>query len=99
MEELDSAFHILSLLEAEVMGSSELLPGTSMQLSDTEAELNYAIGSMKSMSLSWDDEVSDSVADEFLSMLGIEQSSQGLSSDSDPESPKVCLLKQFEKEY
>ncbi|XP_038985184.1 protein PLASTID MOVEMENT IMPAIRED 1-RELATED 1-like [Phoenix dactylifera] len=99
MEELDSALHSLSVLEAEVTGSSELIPGMSKQLSDTEAEPNYVIGSTKSKSLSWDDEVSDSAADEFLSMLGIKQSTRGLSSDSDPESPRGRLLKQFEKEY
>nr|XP_010916728.1 protein PLASTID MOVEMENT IMPAIRED 1-RELATED 1-like [Elaeis guineensis] len=99
MEELDSALHSVSVLEAEVRGPIELILGMSKQLSDTEAEPNYAIGSVKSKSLSLDDEVSDSAADEFLSMLGIEQSTWGLSSDSDPESPRGCLLKQFEKEY
>ncbi|EHA8589017.1 protein PLASTID MOVEMENT IMPAIRED 1-RELATED 1-like [Cocos nucifera] len=99
MEELDSALHSLSVLEAEVTGPSELILGMSKQLSDTEAEPNYAIGSMKSKSLSLDDEVSDFAADEFLSMLGIEQSTWGPSSDSDPESPRERLLKQFEKEY
>lgn len=45
------------------------------------------------------DDVEDSVAGEFLSMLDFENKSPvPLSSDSDPESPRARLLKQFEKE-
>lgn len=44
------------------------------------------------------DEVTDSVASEFLTMLGIEHSPFGLSSESEPDSPRGRLLKQFEND-
>lgn len=49
----------------------------------------------KSFSLDLDTE---SIANEFLNMLGIEHSPFGLSSESEPESPRELLLRQFEKE-
>ncbi|XVE70667.1 hypothetical protein DITRI_Ditri10aG0089100 [Diplodiscus trichospermus] len=49
----------------------------------------------KSLSL---DEVTESVASEFLDMLGIDYSPFGLSSESEPESPRERLLRQFEKD-
>lgn len=48
-------------------------------------------------SLSLDD-VDESVASEFLNMLGMERCSFDMRSDGDPESPRECLLRQFEKE-
>jgi len=53
---------------------------------------NYKARGMKSKSLSLDD-VTETVASEFLSMLGLENSS-----GSDPESPREQLWKQFQKE-
>lgn len=44
------------------------------------------------------DDMADSVAGEFLSRLGVDHSPFGLSSDSDPDSPRARLLKQFERE-
>ncbi|KAL1189096.1 Protein PLASTID MOVEMENT IMPAIRED 1-RELATED 1 [Cardamine amara subsp. amara] len=43
-------------------------------------------------------DVADSVASEFLDMLGIEHSPFGLSSESEPESPRERLLREFEME-
>lgn len=53
---------------------------------------------MKTRTLSLDGATADSVANDFLSMLGIEHSPFGLSSDSDPESLREHLWKQFEKD-
>ncbi|XP_031488011.1 protein PLASTID MOVEMENT IMPAIRED 1-RELATED 1 [Nymphaea colorata] len=44
------------------------------------------------------DDLTESVADEFLNLLGIEHSPFSLSSESDPESPRERLWKQFEKD-
>ncbi|KAL3625332.1 hypothetical protein CASFOL_030786 [Castilleja foliolosa] len=44
------------------------------------------------------DTLADSVANDFLDMLGIDRSPSCLSSESDPESPRERLLKQFEKD-
>lgn len=49
----------------------------------------------KSLSL---DDTTECVESEFLDMLGIENSPFGKSSESDPESPRERLLRQFEKE-
>ncbi|XP_051131138.1 protein PLASTID MOVEMENT IMPAIRED 1-RELATED 1 [Andrographis paniculata] len=44
------------------------------------------------------DDTTDSVASDFLKMLGMEHSPFGLSSESEPESPRERLLRQFEKD-
>ncbi|CAA0829314.1 Unknown protein [Striga hermonthica] len=44
------------------------------------------------------DDLIDSVANDFLDMLGIDYSPSGSGSESEPESPRECLLKQFEKD-
>lgn len=44
------------------------------------------------------DDITDSVANDFLEMLDVEQSPFGLSSESEPDSPRERLLKQFEKD-
>lgn len=49
-------------------------------------------------SLGLNGDTAESVASEFLSMLGIEHSPFRLSSDSDSESPKEHLWKQFERD-
>ncbi|RWR80309.1 protein PLASTID MOVEMENT IMPAIRED 1-RELATED 1-like protein isoform X1 [Cinnamomum micranthum f. kanehirae] len=96
MEELDSALCNLSILEIEGLDSSQSPSENTEQLNYSEMRSSYRKGKMgKSLSL---DDASASVASEFLSMLGIEHSPFGLSSDSDPESPRERLLKQFEKE-
>ncbi|KAK1323983.1 hypothetical protein QJS10_CPA02g00515 [Acorus calamus] len=62
----------------------------------TKAVPDYKTGRVsKYLSL---DEVVDTVADEFLSMLGIEQSTFSQSSESDTDSPKERLWKQFTRE-
>ncbi|XP_077247836.1 protein PLASTID MOVEMENT IMPAIRED 1-RELATED 1-like [Tasmannia lanceolata] len=96
MEELDSAFRSLSILEAEGWDSPESQSRDPGQANYAEAKSSYKTNKMgKSLSL---DDVTESVASEFLSMLGVEHSPFGLSSDSDPESPRESLWKQFKRE-
>lgn len=67
-------------------------------LSENYLEANSAYrdcSKVKSLSL---DDVTDSVASDFLEMLGIEHSPFNMSSESEPESPRECLLRQFEKD-
>ncbi|KAL2553812.1 hypothetical protein Fot_07431 [Forsythia ovata] len=61
-----------------------------------EIQSNYR-DHRKGKSLSLDD-VNESVASEFLERLEIEHSPFGLSSESEPESPRERLLRQFEKD-
>ncbi|KAK8543183.1 hypothetical protein V6N13_136285 [Hibiscus sabdariffa] len=57
---------------------------------------NYkTIRKVKSLSL---DEAAESVASEFLNMLGIDDSPLGLGFESEPESPRERLLREFEKD-
>lgn len=44
------------------------------------------------------DDITDAVANDFLEMLAVEHSPFGLSSGSEPDSPRERLLKQFEKD-
>lgn len=90
MKELESALEIVSNLETAALDSPE------DQEDYMEVKTSYR-SSQKGRSLSLDD-VTESVASEFLNMLGIEHSPFGLSSESEPESPREKLLRQFEKE-
>ncbi|XP_042499338.1 protein PLASTID MOVEMENT IMPAIRED 1-RELATED 1-like [Macadamia integrifolia] len=96
MEELDSAFLSLLISESAVLDSPQC-KGEFTELENyMEVKSNYKAKKVgKSLSL---DDATECVASEFLSMLGIEHSPFGMSSDSDPESPRERLLRQFEKE-
>ncbi|KAK7265406.1 hypothetical protein RJT34_33026 [Clitoria ternatea] len=85
LQELESALNRVSELETVAMESSNIVE------SKTECKMK------KSPSL---DEVTESVASEFLSMLGIDYSPKGFSfsSESGTESPRERLLRQFEKD-
>ncbi|KAG5116761.1 hypothetical protein JHK84_042874 [Glycine max] len=83
MQELESALNSVSNLERVALESPKTV----------EAKLEFKM--TKSHSL---DDVTASVATEFLSMLGLDHSQMGLSSESEPESPRELLLRQFEKE-
>ncbi|CAH9101829.1 unnamed protein product [Cuscuta epithymum] len=89
MDELDSALAILSNIENEGSDSqceSEIL----------NQESYTPVKKGKSHSL---DDVTQSVATDFLDMLGIEHSPFGImSSESEPDSPRERLLRQFEKD-
>lgn len=90
MEELESALKSISILESDALDSPE-------EKEDyTEVKTDYETIS-RGTSLSLDD-LTESVANEFLDMLGMEQSPFGSSSESEPESPRERLLRQFEKD-
>ncbi|OVA08387.1 Peptidoglycan-binding lysin domain [Macleaya cordata] len=96
MEELDSAIQSLSIFESAGLESPQCKSDFLGEANYMEFKSNYkASKAGKSLSL---DDATDSVASEFLTMLGIEHSPFGLSSDSDPESPRERLLRQFEKD-
>ncbi|KAL6226741.1 hypothetical protein ACLB2K_000702 [Fragaria x ananassa] len=90
MQELESALSIVSDLEAEGLESPD--EDLKCYVDDTLYKRNV-MGSASSL-----DDVTESVANEFLSMLGIEQSPSCISFESEPESPRERLLRQFEKE-
>ncbi|KAK7411890.1 hypothetical protein VNO78_03333 [Psophocarpus tetragonolobus] len=83
LQELESALNSVSNLERVALES----PKT------TEVKSEHKM--TKSHSL---DDVTESVASEFLSMLTLDCGPMALSSESEPESPREKLLRQFEKE-
>ncbi|XP_061361757.1 protein PLASTID MOVEMENT IMPAIRED 1-RELATED 1-like [Gastrolobium bilobum] len=83
LQELESALNSVSELETVAWESPKILEAKS------ECKMR------KSHSL---DDVTELVASEFLSMLGMDSSPMGLSSESEPESPRELLLRQFEKD-
>ncbi|CAL0325516.1 unnamed protein product [Lupinus luteus] len=83
LQELESALNTVSDLESVTFDCPDIMEVKS------ECEMR------KSHSL---DDFTESVASEFLSMLGIDHSPVGLSSESEPESPRERLLRQFEKD-
>lgn len=89
MKDLESALNSMTNLEAAGLDSPEEEDYTEVN-SDNE-------DSRKAQSVSLDD-ATESVENEFLDMLGIEHSPFGLSSESEPESPRERLLRQFEKD-
>ncbi|KAI7989953.1 Protein PLASTID MOVEMENT IMPAIRED 1-RELATED 1 [Camellia lanceoleosa] len=95
MKDLESALHNMSDV-AIGLDSPERESEIPQHENFVEVKSNYKIG-RKGKSLSLDD-VTNSVASEFLEMLGIEHSPMGFSSESEPESPRERLLRQFEKD-
>jgi hypothetical protein len=87
----------LSVAEPEEFESPVVEDKHSRRLSCTGVTDSYKSASRKGRSRSMDAST-DSVANEFLDMLGIEHSPVGQPSDSDSESPRERLWKQFEKE-
>ncbi|CAL0320275.1 unnamed protein product [Lupinus luteus] len=85
LQEFESALNSVSDLKT--------LPWESPKIMEAKSEYDMR----KSHSHSFDD-VTEIVTSEFLSMLGIGHSPTGLSSESEPESPREILLRQFEKE-
>ncbi|KAL0308457.1 UNVERIFIED_CONTAM: protein PLASTID MOVEMENT IMPAIRED 1-RELATED 1 [Sesamum radiatum] len=96
MKELEVALSCTSDLVNEELDSQE--NGTDALDLENYLEVDSDhrdSGKGKSLSL---DDVADSVANDFLEMLGMEHSPFGLSSESEPESPRERLLRQFEKD-
>ncbi|GFS43446.1 hypothetical protein Acr_00g0085150 [Actinidia rufa] len=95
IKDLDSALHNVSDMPTVVVsleGENEVRDRENFVEVKSEYERTR-----KGKSLSLDD-VTNSVASEFLDMLGIEHSPLGLSSESEPDSPRERLLRQFEKD-
>lgn len=95
MKELESALSSVSDSVKEGLDSQDeseiLTPGHHLDLQPSHRV------DRKGKSLSLDD-VTETVASDFLDLLGIEHSPFGLSSESEPESPRERLLRQFEKD-
>nr|GMC92600.1 protein PLASTID MOVEMENT IMPAIRED 1-RELATED 1-like [Ipomoea batatas]GMD41154.1 protein PLASTID MOVEMENT IMPAIRED 1-RELATED 1-like [Ipomoea batatas] len=95
MEELDSALDTVSDLvneESDSRDDSEIINQDNYL--GVQADYKPV---KKGKSLSMDD-VTQSVASDFFNMLGIEHSPFGFSSESEPDSPRERLLRQFEKD-
>lgn len=94
LKELESALSNVSDLGKEGFDSQDesesSTPGNHLELQSSHRELRKG----KSLSL---DDVAETVAIDFLDMLGV-HSPVGLSSESEPESPRERLLRQFEKD-
>ncbi|GMH18091.1 hypothetical protein Nepgr_019932 [Nepenthes gracilis] len=91
-EELESALNYAANLENSGFDS----PEATSELADQE---NYSEANSNRMGRPLNlDDLAESVASEFLSMLGLEDSPFGLSSEGEPESPRERLLREFEKE-
>ncbi|KAK8515467.1 hypothetical protein V6N12_075509 [Hibiscus sabdariffa] len=92
MRESDLALDSITNLEAAFVSS----PGPNNTKDYMENNANYqTIRKVKSFSL---DAAAESVASEFLNLLGIDDSPLGLGFESEPESPRERLLREFEKD-
>lgn len=96
VKELDSALNSISDFVEEELESCLDESDSSNRENHMEHIADYRTPE-KGKSLSFDD-ATDVVAGEFLDFLGIEHSQFGLSSESEPESPRERLLRQFEKD-
>lgn len=96
VKELDSALNSISdIVEEELESCLD-----EIDSSNRENHMEHIADDRtpeKGKSHSFDD-ATDVVASEFLDFLGIEHSPFGLSSESEPESPRERLLRQFEKD-
>ncbi|KAK2644947.1 hypothetical protein Ddye_020142 [Dipteronia dyeriana] len=97
MEEIQSAFNGLLMSELADLESSSAADEFLEYQNYMEVKSNYRADKMLKKSLSLDD-VTESVASEFLNMLGMEHAQFVSTSDTDPESPRERLLREFEKE-
>lgn len=97
MEDLESAFNNQLISESEKLESQLAMNKFLENENYMETKSNYKANKLAKKSPSLD-EFTTSVASDFLNMLGIEHSPFGLSSDSEPESPRERLLREFEKE-
>ncbi|XP_019161914.1 PREDICTED: protein PLASTID MOVEMENT IMPAIRED 1-RELATED 1-like isoform X2 [Ipomoea nil] len=96
IEELESIFlDLLSTVSAEPVSSADV--NKPVDQSDYFLTKSSYKASKRAKSLSLDD-VAESVANDFLDMLGIEDSLVDVSCENFPDSPRENLLKQFEKE-
>ncbi|KAL6212259.1 hypothetical protein ACLB2K_017480 [Fragaria x ananassa] len=94
MKEVESACHIQLVSESAELNHSFAPEECLEELSHMELKSTYMASKTGKKSLSLDD-VTESVSNEFLNMLGMDGC---MGSDSDPESPRELLLREFEKE-
>ncbi|XP_017428355.1 LOW QUALITY PROTEIN: protein PLASTID MOVEMENT IMPAIRED 1-RELATED 1 [Vigna angularis] len=92
-DDLPTKEHLLQELESALTSVSELETAAMDSPVAMEAKSEDKLRKSKS----WDD-VTESVASEFLSMLGIDNSPRGFSFEGETESPRELLLRQFENE-
>ncbi|KAG5244099.1 protein PLASTID MOVEMENT IMPAIRED RELATED [Salix suchowensis] len=97
MEDLESDFNNQLISESEKLEYQLAMSKFLENENYMETKSNYKANKVEKKSFSLD-EFTTSVASDFLNMLGIEHSPFGLSSDSEPESPRERLLREFEKE-
>lgn len=92
LQDLESVLTHVSNLEKEGLDTLE----DNNDLSDQEKKVDdKPNGLAQSLNL---DDLADTVADEFLSMLGVEDSPLSFTPDTEPESPRERLLREFQKE-
>lgn len=96
IQELGLALNSMSDLENKVPDSVYEESKLLNQEKSADFKSDYK-GHRKGKSLSLD-YATESVACDFLDMLGIDHSPFGLSSESEPDSPRERLLRQFEKD-
>ncbi|XAR69946.1 hypothetical protein NMG60_11001732 [Bertholletia excelsa] len=95
-KELDLVTYNLSISEADVFDSSLDVNEFIMQENYEKNTISSkACKMVKSYSL---DDITESIANDFLKMLATEHNSLGLSADTEPDSPRNLLLRQFEEE-
>ncbi|KAL6216828.1 hypothetical protein ACLB2K_010046 [Fragaria x ananassa] len=94
MKEVESACHIQLVSESAELNHSFAPEECLEELSHMELKSTYMASKTGKKSLSLDD-VTESVSNEFLNMLGMDGC---MGSDSDPESPRELLLREFEEE-
>lgn len=97
MDDRDLVSDVLSFSEPKGLKTLNFETMTPFPKSLTEVKSDYVDGTVQSNSFSFDDST-ESIAIEFLGMLGIDHSPFGLSSESDVDSPRQRLWKQFEEE-
>ncbi|XP_050364441.1 protein PLASTID MOVEMENT IMPAIRED 1-RELATED 1 [Argentina anserina] len=94
MNEVESASHVQLVSESPELNHLFAPEECLEELGHMERKSTYMASKIGGKSLSLDD-VTESVSNEFLSMLEMDGC---MSSDSEPESPRELLLREFEKE-
>lgn len=97
IQELELIFDDICISELKDLESPLAIDEFLEQENYMEVKSKYRASKTSKTSLSLDD-ATESVARDFLKMLGIDQAPSGFTSDSNPESPRELLLREFEKE-
>ncbi|CAA7017220.1 unnamed protein product [Microthlaspi erraticum] len=92
-----SAFRSQVNSESLEIKSSSVMDDSTEKENFVEVKCSYKAAKVSTKSLSLDD-ITESVANDFLNMLELEECSYVYTSDSEPTSPRGYLLREFEKE-